>query len=111
MPSFSSHPDWGLPPWEIDFTPPRQTLPPSADFVVIGAGFTGLAAAAWMRLLAPEKSVVVLEAENIGAGSSGRTGGMALAGSAADDLSGLEDVLGGLKMILRRLDVACALSL
>ena len=111
MSSFNSLPDWGLPPWKIDFTPPRQALPPLADFAVIGAGFTGLAAAAWLRLLAPEKSVVVLEAGSLGAGASGRTGGMALSGSAADDLVGLEDVLGGLRKILGRLSVNCDLSL
>ena len=78
---------------------------------MIGAGFSGLAAAAWLRLLAPEKSVVVLEAGRIGHGASGRTGGMALDGAAADDLSGLEDVLGGLRKILGKLEVDCDLSL
>ena len=78
---------------------------------MIGAGFSGLAAAAWLRLLAPEKSVVVLEAGRIGHGASGRTGGMALEGAAADDLSGLEDVLGGLRKILSKLEVECDLSL
>jgi monoamine oxidase len=51
---------WGQPPWEIDFSPSRQSLPNRVDFAIIGAGFTGLAAAAWLRLHAPEKSVVVL---------------------------------------------------
>jgi glycine/D-amino acid oxidase-like deaminating enzyme len=54
-------------------------------------GFTGLAAAAWLRLLAPEKSVAVLEAGRIGSGASGRTGGMILSRTAADDLPGLGD--------------------
>lgn len=78
---------------------------------MIGAGFSGLAAAAWLRLLAPRRSVVVLEAGRIGHGASGRTGGMALDGAAADDLSGLEDVLGGLRKILGTLEVECDLSL
>jgi glycine/D-amino acid oxidase-like deaminating enzyme len=105
------HNGWGTPPWQIDFTPPRQPLPRTADFAVIGAGFTGLAAAAWLRILAPEKSVVVLEAGRIGAGASGRTGGMVLAETAAGDLPGLGDVLAGLKKILRRLRVDSELSL
>ena len=74
---------WGSPPWKIDFRPPPRALPARVDFAVIGGGFTGLAAAAWLRLLAPEKSVAVLEAFRIGAGASGRTGGMALAETAA----------------------------
>jgi glycine/D-amino acid oxidase-like deaminating enzyme len=105
------HNPWGTPPWRIDFTPPQRQLPSAADFAVIGAGFSGLAAAAWLRLLAPEKSVVVLEAARIGHGASGRTGGMALDGAATDDLSGLDDVLGGLQRILTRLEVECDLAL
>lgn len=111
MPGSRNRDPWGTPPWRIDFTPPRRSLPLSAYFAVIGAGFSGLAAAAWLRLLAPEKSVVVLDAGRIGHGASGRTGGMALEGAAADDLSGLEDVLGGLRKILSRLEVECDLSL
>src|ERR1700691_3590220 len=102
---------WGQPPWEIDFTPARQSLPNTVDFAIIGAGFNGLAAAAWLRLHSPEKSVVVLEAGRVGAGASGRTGGMALAESASGDLPGLGDVLAGLQDILARLDVDCDLSL
>lgn len=111
MPASHNQNPWGTPPWQIDFTSPQRPLPPTADFAVIGAGFSGLAAAAWLRLLAPEKSVVVLEAGRIGRGASGRTGGMALEGAAADDLSGLEDVLGELRKILSKLEVECDLSL
>lgn len=102
---------WGLPPWQIDFTPPRQPLPQNVDLAIVGAGFTGLAAAAWLCTLAPRKSVAVLEAGRIGAGASGRTGGMVLDESAAGDLPGLGDVLAGLKKILRRLRVDCDLAL
>jgi glycine/D-amino acid oxidase-like deaminating enzyme len=97
---------WGQPPWEIDFTPARQSLPHQADFAILGAGFTGLAAAASLRLHMPEKSVVVLEAGRIGHGASGRTGGMILAESAAGDLPGLGDVLAGLQRILGELSRA-----
>src|ERR1700693_4627657 len=104
--------NWGHAPWHIDFTPARQqTLPEVLDFALIGGGFTGLAAAAWLRKIAPDKSVAVFEAWNVGAGASGRTGGMALAESAAGDLPGLGDVLAGLKNILDKLDIDCDLSL
>ena len=82
-----------------------------ADFAVIGGGFSGLSAAAWLRWLAPGKSVVLFEAASIGAGSSGHTGGMALAETAAGDLPGLGDVLGGFSAILKDLEVDCDLSL
>jgi glycine/D-amino acid oxidase-like deaminating enzyme len=101
---------WGQPPWKIDFSPVRRPLPKSVDFAIVGGGFTGLAAAAWLRLLAPEKSVAVLEAGRIGSGASGRTGGMILSRTAADDLPGLGDVLAGLKKILRQLRVDSRLS-
>jgi glycine/D-amino acid oxidase-like deaminating enzyme len=100
--------NWDNAPWHIDFTPARQqTLPDALDFAVIGGGFTGLAAAAWLRKIAPDKSVAVLEAWNIGAGASGRTGGMALSESAAGDLPGLGDVLAGFKEILGEFGVDC----
>ncbi len=102
---------WGTPPWRIDFRPPEQPLPHSVDFAVIGGGFTGLAAAAWFRHLAPEKSVVVLEAARIGAGASGRTGGLVMDETAAGDLPGLGNVLHGFTEILQKLDVDCDLWL
>jgi len=111
MTSLTTHEPWGAPPWKIDFDPPRQALPPKVDLAVIGGGFTGLAAAAWLRLLSPGKSVALIEAGRIGAGASGRTGGMVLAESAAGDLPGLGDVLAGLKNILERLGEASGRSL
>ena len=46
-----------------------------ADWVVLGAGFTGLAAARQLALLHPEARIVVLEAEQAGEGSSARNSG------------------------------------
>ena len=96
---------WGVAPWRIDFTPPTQALPGTADFAIVGAGFTGLAAAVWLRMLAPDKSVAVLEAGRIGDGASGRTGGIVLSETAAGDLAGLGDVLAGFEHILKKLRV------
>jgi len=103
--------NWGTPPWVVDFQPPAPPLPREADFVIVGAGFTGLAAAAWLRLLDNAKSVVLLEAGRIGHGASGRTGGMALAETAAGNLPGLGDVLGGIEKIFAQLEVGCDLAL
>ena len=102
---------WGHPPWNIDFAPAAASPPRQADFAVVGGGFTGLAAAAWLRRTDPAKSVVVLEGSRIGSGASGRTGGMVLAETAAGDASGLGDVLAGLQSVLRKLEVDCDLSL
>jgi glycine/D-amino acid oxidase-like deaminating enzyme len=102
---------WGETPWEIDFTPAVRAIPERIDAAIIGGGFTGLAAAAWLRTLAPANSVAVLEAGRIGAGASGRTGGIVLAETAAGDLDGLGDVLEGFQQILRKLNVECELSI
>ena len=108
----SAKPDpWGTPPWKVNFVPLRRKLPAHVDFAIIGGGFTGLAAAAWLRLLAPKKSVAVFEATRIGAGASGRTGGMVLAETAAGNQPGLGDVLAGFRSILEKLKVRCDLDL
>ena len=86
-------------------------LPEHANFAVIGGGLTGLAAAAWLRHLAPEKRVSVFEAEEIGAGASGNTGGLVLAESSAGNLPGLGDVLGGFGETVAELGVNCDLRL
>jgi gamma-glutamylputrescine oxidase len=104
------HP-WGSPPWTVDFRPTPRPLPAEVDFAIVGGGFTGLSAAAWLRRLAPKKSVLVLEASSLGEGASGRTGGVALAETAAGPLAGLGDVLAGYKKILRTLGIDSGLML
>jgi glycine/D-amino acid oxidase-like deaminating enzyme len=104
-------PRWGLPPWTIDFDSEQLALPDEVEFAVVGGGFTGLVAAAWLRHLEPAKRVAVFEATRIGASSSGHTGGMALSETAAGDLPGLGDVLTGFSGILRELQVECDLRL
>jgi glycine/D-amino acid oxidase-like deaminating enzyme len=103
--------NWGKTPWTVSFRPKVSALPDHVDFAVVGGGFTGLSAAAWLARWGKRKSVLVLEAGPLGNGASGRTGGMALAQTAAGDLPGLGDVLSGYRKILRELDVKADLSL
>jgi glycine/D-amino acid oxidase-like deaminating enzyme len=107
----STPPNWGKTPWTISFRPKRKRLPSQVDFAIVGAGFSGLSAAAHLKRLAPEKSVIVLESGSLGAGSSGYTGGMALAESAAGPLPGLGDVLAGYKKICRDFRISAELNL
>jgi len=104
------HP-WGTPPWAVDFRPHAKPLPKSVDFCVIGGGFSGLSAAFWLKALTPDRSVLLLERASLGDGASGRTGGMVLAETAAGDLPGLGDVLGGYRRILRGLRIDSELAL
>ena len=106
----NAHP-WGTPPWTVDFRPAACTLPNHVDFAIVGGGFSGLSAASWLSRLAPERSVLVLESGSLGDGASGRTGGMALAETAAGNLPGLGDVLAGYKKILRALRIESRLTL
>src|SRR5205823_5958312 len=104
------HP-WGAPPWTVDFRPAPRALPDQVDFAVVGAGFSGLSAAAWLRRFAPGRSVLVLESASLGDGASGRTGGMALSETAAGHLPGLGDVLADYKKILDALRINSRLTL
>ena len=111
LPQIKTTPRWGLPPWTVDFHSEQHPPPQETDFAVVGGGFTGLAAAAWLRHLETKKRVTLFEASRIGACSSGHTGGMALSETAAGDLPGLGDVLAGFSNILRDLQVDCDLTL
>jgi gamma-glutamylputrescine oxidase len=62
-----------------------------ADVCVIGAGFTGLSAA--LNLVERGYSVVVLEAERVGFGASGRCGGLIGSGQRKDVLE-MEEAFG-----------------
>src|ERR1700688_806587 len=102
---------WGNAPWTIDFRSTARALPSEVDFAIVGGGFSGLSAAARLRQLEPDKTTAVFEADCVGAGSSGHTGGMTLAESAAGDLPGLGDVLEGFAEIQRELKIECDFNL
>jgi glycine/D-amino acid oxidase-like deaminating enzyme len=103
----SGNAGWGNPPWTIDFHSTARELPSEVDFAIVGGGFSGLSAAARLRQVQPDKTTALFEADCVGAGSSGHTGGMTLAESAAGDLPGLGDVLEGFAEIQRELKIEC----
>jgi glycine/D-amino acid oxidase-like deaminating enzyme len=67
--------------WLSTLTPAdRITFPPldgdtEADVAIVGAGFTGLWTAYYLARRAPGLRVVVVEAEHVGFGATGRNGG------------------------------------
>lgn len=67
-----------------------------ADVAIVGAGYTGLWTAYYLKRLAPDLSVAIVEAETAGYGASGRNGGW-LKGSMAGD----DKYLAGLPLPLR----------
>lgn len=69
----------------------------SADVVVVGAGYTGLWTALYLRRLAPDSRVLVVDANRVGFGASGRNGGWCIGDLAASherwrSLAGAEGV-------------------
>lgn len=72
---------------------PALTGDQHADWVVIGAGFAGLAAARRLGELRPNDKVILLEAHEVGEGASGRNSGFAIdlphnVGSSLQELEG-----------------------
>jgi len=69
---------------------PRSSLASDiqADIAIVGAGYTGLWTAYYLKLIDPSLDIVILEAEIAGFGASGRNGGWCSA-----YLSGIDDWL------------------
>jgi len=101
--------DWGTPPWEIDAEIPETPLPARVQVCVVGGGFTGLSAA--YALARRGIDVAVLEASRIGAGASGRTGGITLEHTAAGRRDGVNDCLPALAALVEEAGIDCALTL
>ena len=87
-----SHPPSWYAATANDKTPPSPLAGDvEADVCIVGAGYTGLSAA--LHLAERGYSVVVLEAERVGWGASGRNGGQLGLGQRKDQRS-LEETLG-----------------
>ena len=71
---------------QIGPQPRRMPLPGdvSCDVAVVGAGYTGLWTALYLRRLVPDARVVVIDANRVGFGASGRNGGWCIGETAAD---------------------------
>ena len=61
---------------------PPGELPAKADVLIVGAGFTGLWTAYYLKYHQPDLDIAVLEAVTVGFGASGRNGGWCM-GTAA----------------------------
>lgn len=75
-------------------TRPSHKGQTNARWVVVGAGFTGLAAARQLALNFPNEEIVLVEAQEVGFGPSGRNAGFAI--DLPHDI-GAEDYIGDLE--------------
>ena len=71
----------------------------STDICIVGAGYTGLWAAWWLRHALPDRSIRIVEAERVGFGASGRNLGW-LSGKALGDRRRLADGPGGVAGVI-----------
>jgi gamma-glutamylputrescine oxidase len=101
--------DWGSSPWDTDPGLARAPLPERVEVAVVGAGVTGVSAA--YHLARRGRSVALLDAGTVGAGASGRTGGLVLESTAAGALEGVRSCVETLKQIVHEEDIACDLRL
>lgn len=105
-----SHP-WGEPVWSFPVPIPPRPLTDGmhVDLAVIGAGFTGLATAHYVLQGSPGWRVAVFESQRVGAGASGRTGGLVLEDTAVGPLPGVEDCIATVQELVRSQSLACDL--
>ncbi len=123
----NSYPRYGQPCGWNALLPPRrasQTLSGarSAAVAIIGAGYTGLAAARRWAELRPQDEVVVLDAATVGEGSPGRNSGFMLEIALADDADAsavarmntmnalCRDTMGALKALVSEHNIDCRLE-
>ena len=64
-----------LPDAEFNVQRPKLQASIEADVAIVGAGFTGLWTAYWLKKFEPQLNVIVVESEVAGFGASGRNGG------------------------------------
>jgi gamma-glutamylputrescine oxidase len=101
--------DWGRSPWHADPGLARTNLREHVEVAVIGAGLTGVSAA--YHLARRGLGVAVLDAGPVGAGASGRTGGLVLEGTAAGNLDGVTSCIDALRHVVDEAGIACDLRL
>lgn len=77
-PHYENSSGWNLMLDKLPYVNPLDKIDKYYDFIIIGAGFTGFACANRLAELEPNKSILIIEATEVGEGSSGRNTGFLL---------------------------------
>jgi gamma-glutamylputrescine oxidase len=101
--------EWGATPWHGGQLRLAESVPSRADVVIIGGGLTGCSAAYHLARLGLRS--LLLEADLVASGASGRTGGIVLEGSAAGPLDLANACVPGLAKLVEREQIECELRL
>ena len=100
---------WGAAPWHGGQLRAAESIPSRADVVIVGGGLTGCSAAYHLSRLGIRP--VLLEADVVASGASGRTGGIVLEGSAVGPLDRADTCVPGLARLVEREQIECDLRL
>ena len=100
---------WGQAPWRRGPSYGRAALPRAPEVAIIGGGLTGVSAA--YHLARRGVNAALFEADRIGGGASGRTGGIVLEGLSSGPREGARDCVPRLKQLVDELGIDCDLRL
>lgn len=84
---------------------PPAALPTEVDVAIIGAGFTGLWTAWYLKALQPERNIAIFESNTVGFGASGRNGGWCMGWA-----MGIDQLLSRPKLAPQGLSIARAMQ-
>ena len=100
---------WGEPPWRHADAQPRGFATVPCDVAIVGGGLTGASTAYHLALRGIRSTI--FEAARIGDGASGRTGGLALEGTAIGPREEVNSCLAELAALVSAEGIDCDLSL
>jgi len=101
--------NWGESPWRGLEVPTRPTENSSPEVAIIGGGLTGISAA--YHLTKRGVRTVLVEAQQLGDGASGRTGGIVLEGTARGFLEGTGGCIAALEQLVKENRIDCDLNI
>ena len=103
---------WGETPWadpQSSIFDRHNTVPAACDVAIVGGGLTGVSTA--YHLATRGIRSTIFEADRLGSGASGRTGGLVLEGTAAGTLDEVATCIAELKALVAAERIDCDLAL